>query len=145
MSDASLLEVMNAVAQQLQDWVAPGVEGIQIEPLFVRDPTPPCIDIYPGDPFGEQIAFASANRELLFTVRARVSAADQVAGQQLLLELMDRDSGSVLSALTTDRTLGGVVDDSVVEGPSGFSSYAAASGAATGSLLGCEWRLRVEV
>lgn len=147
MSDASVLEIMLALGGQLDEQLAatPALEGLQVAALFVRDPTPPCIDIYPGDPFGEQVAFDHTSRELLFTIRARVDAADVDAGQELLLGLMDRGPGSVLGAHGADRTLGGAVDTSVLEGPTGFSAYAATQGAATGSLLGCEWRLRVEV
>lgn len=146
MSDATVLEVMSALATLLESELAAGVPGIQVDPLLVTSPTPPCIDVYPGDPFGEAITFDNGEevgREQLFTIRARVSAADQEAGQQLLLGLMDRNGGSVVGAIRSDTTLNGNVDDCVVEGPSGYIAYADAAGGAVGSLLGCEWRLRV--
>jgi hypothetical protein len=100
--------------------------------------------MFPGDPFGEQVAYSHENRELVFTIRARVSTADQEAGQELLLRLMDRNGGSsVQAALAADRTLAGTADDSVVEGPSGFVPYPDTAGTNVGSYLCAEWRLRV--
>lgn len=141
MTDASVLDVMIGIANVLDEQLANGDDALQIEPRLLLTATPPCLDVYPGDPFGEQISFDDG-REQLFTIRARVSTADSSGGQELLLELMDHRAGSVMAALRSDRTLGGTVDDSVVDGPSGYIAYADASGAATGSLLGCEWRLR---
>jgi hypothetical protein len=144
-SGSSVLEILDALAVQLAHEL--GVDdGAQLQVVGRRifNPTPPAIDVYPGDPFGEQVSFGWENRELLFTVRARVSTADHDAGQESLLELMDRNgTGSVIGAVEADRTLGGVVDDSLVEGPSGFNLYADVVGGS--ELLGCEWRLRCTV
>ena len=139
---ATVLEIMQAVADLLQGEIQESVDDLQVWPLLVVSPTPPCIDLYPGDPFAEAISFDDGD-ELLFTIRARVSMADDDAGQELLLGLMDRNGGGVIGALKTDSTLGGTADDSTVEGPSGYISYADAAGSSVGSLLGCEWRLRV--
>lgn len=140
MSDATVLEVMAAAATQLEAQLSEPVPGIQVEPMLLITPTPPCIDIYPGDPFSEQISFDDGE-ELLFTVRARVSTADSEAGQQLLLGLMDRNGTGVIGAIRSDTTFCGLVDYALAEGPSGYIAYADSGGA--GSLLGCEWRLRV--
>jgi hypothetical protein len=145
MSDSSNLEIMAALATQLETQLALSYPGIQVVPLMEVNPTPPCVDIYPGDPFAEEVTFDSGE-ELLYTIRARVTTADREAGQELLLGLMDRDGGSVRGAVYTDRTLGGTADSVAVEGPSGYISYPDLSGTgAAGSLLGCEWRLRVLV
>lgn len=142
MSDPpTLVEIMEAIASQLESEI--DVDGLQVDPLAVPNPTPPCIDLYPGDPFMEAISFDDGE-ERTFTIRARVSTADNEAGQALLLSLMDRGAGSILAACRSDRTFGGAVDDSVVEGPGRFQAYPDASGSNAGSLLGCEWQLRVE-
>jgi hypothetical protein len=139
-----LAEIMDAAAGQLEEEIGMTVDGLQVDGKLVFNPTPPCIDIYPGDPLGEQISMGADERELLFTIRARVSTADHEAGQDLLLSLMDRNGGgSVIGAIASDRTLNGKVDDCTVDGPSGYIAYQDASGANAGSLLGCEWRLRV--
>ena len=46
---------------------------------------------------------------MFFTVRARVTTADEDAGQQLLDQILEPDTG-ITAALTADQTLGGVVD-----------------------------------
>lgn len=140
MSDARLVDVLLGIANVLDSQLANGVDAIQIEPRMILTPTPPSLDVYPGDPFAETITF-NGDREQLFTIRARVAAGDQASGQELLLELMDHHSGSVIAALASDRTLDGTVDDSVVEGPSGFDAFPIPSTSAV-ELLGCVWRLR---
>lgn len=139
MSSATILEVMQAVASQLESEI--DVDGLQVDPLLNKNPTPPCLDVYPGDPFGEATTF-NGGREQLFTIRARVSTADHEAGQELLLSLMDHGPSSVIAAIAADRTLAGTVDDALVEGPSGYIEWRDTDNA--GGLLGCEWRLRVE-
>jgi len=140
---ASVLDVMVGIANVLESQLVNGVDAIQIEPRMIISPTPPCLDVYPGDPFGEATTFDDG-REQLFTIRARVATGDTTGGQELLLELMDHLPGSVIDALRSDRTLDGTVDDSVVEGPSGFIAYPIISGSSSVDLLGCEWRLRAE-
>jgi hypothetical protein len=139
---------MVAIAAQLQLELAPAIEGIQIDPKLVSNPTPPCLDVYPGDPFIERTSFGPGGGvEELYTVRARVVTADQQDGQELLLQMLDpRGPLSVWAALEVDATLGGAVDDSSVEAVSGFVPYESAGGAGgyTGTLLGAEWRIRVE-
>lgn len=142
MSDATILEVMAAVATQLEVQLGPVVPGIQVERLMIANPTPPTLDIYPGDPFGTDTTFDNG-REQIFTIRARVQMADREAGQELLLGLMDRNGTSVIGALRSDPTLGGTVDDSLVEGPSGYTEYVESGG--PGRWMGCEWRLQVEL
>lgn len=139
-----IVDVMEALADQLREWLpATGeLDGLQVEPLAVSNPTPPCIDLYPADPFMEQNAMDFRSQDVLLIVRARVSSADQQASQRLLLSMMDVNSDvSVRAALASDRSLGGTVADSTVEAVSGFTWYAEANGG--GGLLGCEWRTRL--
>src|SRR5262245_11818269 len=135
-----LAPALDAVAGQLQTELGPVVDGVQIVPRMVVNPTPPTIDIYPApDGFQEQIAFGY-DQHAVFVVRASVSTADQDAGQDLLLELLDpRGPASVLQALMADPSFGGAVDDSTVTGISGFLPYTFDPNG--GSLLGAEWRL----
>src|SRR5262249_33191576 len=97
-------------------------------------PTPPSLDVYPGDPFQTGAAFGVRNPQVFFTVRSRVSTADTEAGQQLLLRMLDpQDPASVEAALQDVAT---VVD----EGVSGFREYLEDANNG-GRLLGCEWRV----
>lgn len=138
-----IVDVMEALADQLRERLpATGeLDGLQVEPLAVANPTPPAIDIYPADPFMEQSAMGYRSQEAIFVVRLRVSSADQQAAQRLALSLMDVNSDvSVTAALWSDLTLGGAVSDLHIESVSGFQWYVEANGG--GGLLGAEWRVR---
>ena len=146
MAAPSLLEVAQAAADLITAGtaaLAAELDGIQVSPTLVLNPTPPCIDIYPADPFAERNAYGPTSWDVVFTVRARVSTADHEGGQLLLLELMDpRSDLSVMAALLTDQTLNGTVNDSEVSVPGGFSLYQD-GGPTEARWLGCEWRLRM--
>ena len=143
---ASLVEIVEALADQITDNVAAqdlGGEALQVWPFLVLNPTPPCVDIYPADPFSEQTEYGpTGSRDVWFTVRARVAPTDVDAAQQLLLQLMDpRSDTSVFAALISDRSLGGRVSDLLPAGPSGIIVYSPIGN--EGYLVGCEWRTRV--
>ena len=92
------------------------------------------------------MGFGNGGADLFFTVRARVTTADSVAGQQLLYQMLEPETG-VGAALTADQTLGGVVDSLYIgeegsPGVSGLREYVE-DVAVNGRLLGCEWRVRV--
>jgi len=139
---STLTQIMDAMAAQLEDEIGPLIENLQVQGRLIPSPTPPSIDIYPGDPFQDLLTFGAQN-ELFFTVRARVHTADNEAGQELLLSMMDPESAtSVAQAIRSDRKLGNTVSQAtVVEGPSAFGVFTDAGG--EGSLLGCTWRVRV--
>ena len=113
------------------------------------NPTPPSIDIYPGDPFREDAAagFEASGRrgELILTVRARVTTVDNTAGQDLLLRFMDdQDDIGVTPALQDDPTLNGLASSVQVTGDTGYLRYVGEGGDESGGgYLGCEWRVRV--
>jgi len=148
-ADAPLLAVMEALADRIQIALASAAAangGIQIEPTRVLNPTPPCIDIYPADPFLTRTAYGSVSWEAVFIVRARVLTADDQSGQELLLDLMDpRFGSSLIAAIEGDRTLAGTVDDLAVDEltPTGFRFYQDVDAATPH--LGCEWRVKVEL
>ena len=71
---------MDALAAQIDTTLGAVIKNLQVDGRLVPNPTPPCIDIYPGDPFIERIAF-SGEYAGYFTVRVRVSTADQEAGK----------------------------------------------------------------
>jgi len=144
---ATVPATMAAIAAQLELELAPAIEGVQVEPGLVWNPTPPCLDVYQGDPFITRGSFGpGGGYEAIYTVRARVTTADQQDGLELLAEMMDPHGPlSVWTALEADATFGGTVDDSTVEALSGLLPYDSAGGAGgyTGTLVGAEWRLRV--
>jgi len=141
--DPTIAEVMDALAEQLQSELDPAVDLLQVTGRLTFNPTPPAIDIYPSDPFQEQLAFGGRQVEVFFDVRARVSTAEHEGGQDLLLSMMDpAATTSVAAAISSDRTLGGTVQDAAAESPSNFGAYVD-PGPNSQALLGCVWRTRV--
>jgi hypothetical protein len=146
-SVATLQEIVEALADQITDQVAAqdlGGEALQVWPLLVISPTPPCVDIYPADPFSDQQAYGPlTSRNFYLTVRARVKPVDVDASQQMLLQLMDPLAAtSVHAAIISDETLGGLVGEVSAEGPSGVIVYSPLG--SEGYLVGCEWRATVK-
>lgn len=136
----SLVAILDELADKLAD--LPDVE--QIRGRLNLDPTPPCVDIYPGDPFASQdeAGFGTDIGAYTFTVRARVATADHEAGQETLLAWMDDTSDtSVAVLLEDDQTLNGLASSVYVTGPSGFRHYIDHAGQP--AYLGCEWSVKV--
>jgi hypothetical protein len=135
---SDIVEALTTALEPLVD----GIPDLQLYPYLNINPTPPSIDVYPGDPFQTGLGYGP-DRELFFTVRARVSTADAEEGQKLLLELLEPNAG-VEAALIADQTLGGAVSSLAValDGVSGLRQYVTDTPTG-GSLLGCEWRVQV--
>lgn len=141
---SSLLEVVEAMAEALEP-VKTAIPELQVHPYLNPNPTPPSIDIYPGDPFFQTGSGFDDDAEVFFTVRARTTTADHTAGQQALLRMLDRRAAeSVQAALEADQTLGGTAQsvDVMPEGVSGYREYLEDTNV-NGRLIGCEWRVRV--
>jgi hypothetical protein len=140
---SSLVAILDALAAQIETQLTGKVENLAVTGRLVPNPTPPAIDIYPADPFTEAFTYGP-NPLLFFTVRARVTTADNQGGQELLLSMMDSEEDtSVEKAILSSRTLGGkVTKASVVAGPSSFGVFVSPQGE-VGSLLGCTWTVQI--
>ena len=138
----SVALMMDALADQISDELCgtanPVITDLQVDNRLNPNPTPPSIDIYPGSPFTESIAYG-ATRQFWFTVRARVLTGDNEAGQDLLLSMMDDETAeSVEAAVRSSKTYAGAkLGD--VEGPTEFGIFVDSGG--EGNLLGCTWRV----
>jgi hypothetical protein len=145
LADSTLQEVTHALADQIAAELGglPAAYGeVQVLPRRWFNPSPPTIDIYTADLASEQSAFGFASRDSYLTIRARVTMADEDAGQDLLLDLSDTEGqASILAAVASDPTLGGTASDASVVEQSGFRIYEDVPGG--GGYLGCEWRLQV--
>ena len=152
---ATLEQVMGALAEQVQGELGtvgtadPVIENFTATGYLIWNPTPPHVDVYPADPFMENLTFGKGRIQYFLSVRARVTTADNIGGQSLLLSMMDPQSASSLTqAILSDDTLGGVVSQiSVVEGPSSYGVFPDQSPGGEvgqdGNLLGAVWRCRV--
>jgi hypothetical protein len=129
----SLSGAMEAIAAALQP-LSTEIEGLQVYAFLNSNPTPPSLDIYPGAPFQTGAGFGVGQSQVWFTIRARVSTADQEAGMRLLLRMMDpNDPASVEAAIANTATV-------TPEGVSEFREYLEDT-SSNGRLLGCEWRV----
>jgi len=135
------LAFMVALAAQIDAQLSPLLPNIQAVGGAIWNPTPPCIDMLPDDPFEELIAF-SGKKATHLVLRARTDTPDREGAQELLIALMDSESDvSLEQAVLFDDTLGGIVEQITVEsGPSEFGAFVDPGGTA---LLGCTWRLQV--
>ena len=132
----SLAELMAEIAAALSP-IADQIEGLQIVPFLNFNPTPPSLDVYPGDPFQIGASFTAGDNQLFFTVRARASTSDQQAGQELLMRMLDTADPAAVEVALAEI---GLVVPSEAAGVSGFREYLE-DAAANGRLLGCEWRV----
>ncbi len=134
----SVALIMDALADQIDSELGTVIENLQVENRLHPNPTPPSIDIYPGTPFTEVIGYGNT-KQYWFTVRARVHTADNEAGQDLLLSMMDNNTDeSVEAAIRSTKTYAGAqLGD--IEGPTEFGIFLDSGG--EGSLLGCTWRV----
>lgn len=136
---AQLLDVMADQIRNAVDALLPDSIYVQVQPRMVINPTPPCIDIWPGAIFRDRASAAFGDDgAYLFTVRARVSTADNEAGQDLLLRFYDdADDMCIALALTDEPTLNGYAASVDVRDPTGWLPYGSIGN--EGVLLGFEF------
>ena len=127
---ASKVAILEAMADQIRDVLTDVDWDFQVEPKMVLSPSPPAIDMYPGDPAtdAELASFGATVEDMaagfVFNVRARISPTDHEAGQELLLELSDPASDlSLVQALYDDPTLGGIASDLNLASETGFTVF----------------------
>jgi hypothetical protein len=130
----SLAVMLEEVADALRP-LADEIPDLQVYAFWEDNPSPPCIDIYPGSPFQDGAGMGAGNNKVYLTVRARVGMGDPMSGQALLIRMLDpADAACVEKALAT-------VDWAVTpDGISGFTQYSD-DGPANERMLGCEWRV----
>jgi hypothetical protein len=142
---STLAQLLDELADTIRNAIVQTTDvDVQVEPRMVLDPSPPCIDMYPGDPSTdpETAAFGDIAGGEFVTVRARVSTADHEAGQDLLLAFMDdgTDPLSIGSAISDDPTLNGRAQVDY-QGRGGYALFPVPAG--DGALLGCLWTVRL--
>jgi hypothetical protein len=144
---STLLELREEIVTVLE--AALNVDGefpVQVAARRLMSPTPPVVDMWPGnageirDPVAS--GFGDLNGSILITVRARVAAADNEAEQELLYAFCDdEDLRCVAAALMSDQTLNGLASSIEVLGPSEPTIYQDIAGQTP--LLGVQWRVEI--
>lgn len=137
MPQASLFDVVTALADQLRDALSSEDLPIQVEPGIIVNPTPVAIDIYTHADLRDdtQAGMGDMSGAYRLTVRARVTG-DVDATQQILWDLMDDTHDLCLAvAIDDDPTLGGLAQEAWVESFGGFEAF--------GDLPGVTWTVHV--
>lgn len=113
MAEATLAQLLTAVADLLRDTLT--FDGLHVQPGLFRSAEMPAINIYPAARALTQdlAAFGDLYGGWPMNIRVAVSPADIEAGENLLWAFMDdsTDPLSVIAALDSDHTLGGIADD----------------------------------
>ena len=130
-----VIDLEAAVADALRTALADEIDGLQVYPYGpLSNPTPPALDIWPGDPFQTGAGFGVGSSRVWLNVRARVSTADQESAHKLLLRMLDPNDPASVEAAIQDLV---AVDP---DGVTGFLEYPQSTDP-NGSLLGCQWRV----
>lgn len=113
---ATIAQVMTAVANQLRDELQPQTDiALHIEDRAFLAAETPAIDMLVTSPTGLEAGlqgYGDLTVAIPLTLRVRVSTADLITGEELLLAFMDdEDPLSIIAALDSDHTLGGWAQD----------------------------------
>lgn len=120
------------------------IDGCQVSAYMLSNPTPPClfVSIDPAEGVRYDRAMQRGLDEYSLRVHGIVAVTSDQGAQSRLDEwLASRGPGSVKAAIESDRTLGGVADDThVTAGGVDYGEYARETG---GSVLACVWNVKV--
>lgn len=111
---ATLAQLLDAVRDQLKEALSTEDLPIHVESGLFRAAETPTINVYPAAPSLVQdfAAFGNLVGQWPMAIRVAVSPADIEAGEALLWAFMDdTDPLSIIAALDSDSTLGGVASD----------------------------------
>lgn len=133
---AKLTAIRQGVADALNT-----IPGINASPLMRANPYPPAAHVFPNETQYHGAMGAGLGHWYL-TVQVFVSTVTDDGAQETLDEML-APSGpySVVEVLEKDSSLGGIVDDLIVESCTGYRTFARTDGG--DPLLGAEWRVHV--
>lgn len=123
---ADLVALMEQMADAIRVSLSSVDLPVQVEPRMIFNPTCPSVDIYPAIASRDQedAAMGALFGSYRFTVRARFAMADNDAGQDLALAMMNEaDPLCLAAALADEPTLNGYADSLYVEDQSGFLAF----------------------
>lgn len=132
---ATLAQIRTGLAANLAS-----ITGLAQSAYVLSNPTPPAAEIEPGAVEYDQ-AFGRGHDRWAMTVRVFVGLTTDIGAQKRLdTYLAPSGATSVKTALESDLTLGGTVQDLHVTGCSGYRVYPRQGQA---PVLGAEWQLTV--
>lgn len=134
------MEILDEMQSTIEAAYASGDLDVQVERRFLLSPSPPSIDIYPGDPARDEdsAAFDDVSGAYLFTVRTRIHTAAYDETYDWLLATMDDEDDLCLPLVLLDEpTLNGHASSIDVREATGLRAYEHPSG--EGALLGWQF------
>lgn len=133
---ASTRQIRKALAAAIKDGL--GDDKYQVSPYALSAPTPPCFEILTGQIKYHQAMGNGASWRAL-RVRGFLTLNADIGSQQKVDDFFENDP--VLAALEADPTLGGVIDDLIVDtaDPSVFFDVASIGSPCVGG----QWQLRI--
>jgi hypothetical protein len=97
--------------------------GIQVSRYFLPNPTPPVVHLWPTGEINFHGAFAKGLVTYTFTVQVVVDWTEDGASQLMIDKFLDPSGAdSVVTALESDPTLGGVSESVMVTTASGYAA-----------------------
>ena len=141
----SLTNIMDAMAEQIAAAMEAADERSRSSRGMVFNPTPPSIDIYPASELRDPATagFEDLDGGYIFTVRARVSTADNEAGQDTLLRFCDDEDELCIPLALLDDPDARRVRDEPAHPRHQRATRSTPTRAGNGALLGCQFRVLV--
>jgi hypothetical protein len=132
-----------AVLGEIRRGLAANLErilGVQVSPYMLANPTPPAIQVVPGE-VEYDLAMGRGLDQLILNVQAFVALGSDIGAQQQLDEFLDGTGAkSVKQAVESDKTLGGSAASARVTRSTGYRAVLRDSG---GPVLMAEWEVEV--
>lgn len=120
---ASLIEIREGVAARLQT-----IRGLQASARILVNPTLPTAYVLPGDIDFHQ-TMGDGHSDWHLTIELQVGTVSDIGAQDTLDALISETGAkSVKAAIEAEPTLGGLVDDLVVQGVRDYGLFARAQG-----------------
>lgn len=140
---ATLAEIREALATNLR-----AIKGCQVNAYELGNPTPPTLEVAPGDPLIEyDLAFNRGGDRYMLLVRGVVALGSDIGAQKKLDQYLAPDGPlSVKAAVEAElattgaNTLGGLVASCRVISCGNYRPYASEG---KGVMLGAEWTVEV--
>lgn len=109
--------VVGGLRSALRDNLKDNVLGVNVYPYYHPNPSPPLIHIWPSGEVNYHGAMQRGKVDYTFTVQVMVDWTED-GGSQSLLDTFYDPSGerSIVAAIESDRTLGGLAEEVQVTG-----------------------------
>ena len=139
------MAALSAIREGLRAQLAANLDlspysATQISAYGLSNPTPPCIQVIGPEEITYHRAMQNGHADWSITIQALAGLTSDRGAQELLDRMLESTgSASVRAAIEADKTLGGVVDNCIVRGASGYRQYTTAQG----DVLACEFSVAV--